>query len=151
MRDTGDSSHPLTHALNPATIKRMWKSDRRRGRPVVGPKVETRLPEPDLQKVDAFAEQHDMSRAEALRQLTSDGLLLAESSTRQTIAPGAIQGEKIASGAIESGKADPSDPLFVHTLVVWALKKIGMGQDEADRYATAHQQHAVDAYRADEK
>lgn len=117
----------------------------------MGPKVETRLPESDLQKVDAFAAQHDMSRAEALRQLTSDGLLLADASTRETIAPDAVQSQKIASGAVESGKVDPNDPLFVHTLVVWALKKVGMGQEEADQYATAHQQHAVDAYRTTEK
>lgn len=119
----------------------MWKPGNQGGRPSVGPKVETRLPVDELQKVDDFAAAHDFSRAEALRQLISDGLLLAASSTRKTMEPDAIQSEKV----------DPSDPLFVHTMIRWALKKVGMGQAEADQYAAAHQQHAVDAYRATEQ
>lgn len=54
---------------------------------------------------------------------------------------------KIPDGAIESAKVDPDNPLYVHTLIKFALRKVGMGQDEADRYAAAHQQQAVDAYR----
>lgn len=58
---------------------------------------------------------------------------------------------KIQPDAIQSGKVDPEDPLYVHTLIVWALKKVGMNPEEAAKNATAHQQHAVDAYRATEK
>ncbi|MFG2359358.1 hypothetical protein [Streptomyces sp. NPDC048521] len=74
-----------------------------------------------------------------------------EAITREPIAPGSVTSAKIADGAVEIGKADPSDPLYVHTLVRFALKKLGMSQEEADRYAAAHQQHAVDAARDDEK
>lgn len=52
----------------------MWKPSSAGGRPTVGPKVETRLPTYTLQKVDAFAAKHDLTRAEALRQLISDAL-----------------------------------------------------------------------------
>lgn len=52
---------------------------------------------------------------------------------------------KIPEGVIQSGKIDPDDPLYVHTLITFALKKIGMSQEEADTYAAAHQQHALDA------
>lgn len=74
-----------------------------------------------------------------------------EAITRTTIAPGSVTSATIGSDAVQSGKADPSDPLYVHTLVKFALKKIGMSEEEADRYAVAHQQHAVDAHRATEK
>jgi hypothetical protein len=58
---------------------------------------------------------------------------------------------KIADGAIESGTIDPTDPMYVHTLIVWALKKIGMSPEEAARYATAHQEQAVEAHLTAEK
>ena len=44
------------------------------GRPTVGPKVETRLPEAVLEQVAGYAQQHSLSRAEALRGLIELGL-----------------------------------------------------------------------------
>ncbi|WP_333758026.1 hypothetical protein [Streptomyces sp. ISBFB 2968] len=70
--------------------------------------------------------------------------------TGHALPPDLLTSTKIADGVVESGKVDPNDPLHVHTLVKFALRKLGMSQEEADRYAAAHQQHAVDAYRATE-
>jgi hypothetical protein len=71
--------------------------------------------------------------------------------TGHALPPDILTTTTIADGVVESGKVDPNDPLYVHTLVKFALRKLGMSQEEADRYATAHQQHAVDADRATEK
>lgn len=44
------------------------------GRPVVGEKVETRLPDDVREAVEARAEEEGISRAEMLRRLITDGL-----------------------------------------------------------------------------
>ena len=44
------------------------------GRPTVGPKVETRLAEEDIEKVDQRAKEEGVSRAEMLRRLIVAGL-----------------------------------------------------------------------------
>ncbi|MEV6309948.1 CopG family transcriptional regulator [Streptomyces sp. NPDC051840] len=44
------------------------------GRPSIGPKVETRLPQDVLATVDALAKSRSMSRADLLRQLVERGL-----------------------------------------------------------------------------
>jgi hypothetical protein len=176
----------------------MWKPGSRGGRPVVGPKVETRLPESVLAKVDAFAAQHSLSRAEALRQLVDEGLLLTEIGTPHAtpgsdisnsrigskIRTGDIQsgpnpliiemeaaqrraraqppcpdeisepdsrsengttGQKITPGAITTSPIDFNSPLYIHTLIVHALKQLGMSPWQADEYATTHQRQAVEA------
>lgn len=45
-----------------------------RGRPIVGPKVETRLPQDDIQRVENIAAADGSSRADALRSLILIGL-----------------------------------------------------------------------------
>lgn len=52
--------------------------ERGRGRPPVGQKVETRLPLADLDLVDAYARQHNQTRANALRTLILAGLAAEE-------------------------------------------------------------------------
>lgn len=42
-----------------------------------------------------------------------------------------------------TGTTDPADPLYVHRLIVAALEKYGMGRQQAEQYATAHQRHAA--------
>ncbi|MGW3400294.1 hypothetical protein [Streptomyces zhihengii] len=128
----------------------MRKPSSRGGRPTIGPKVETRLPEATLREVDNFAQQHDLSRSEALRQLVTDGLLVAD--RRMThIETGAISGQKIQPDAIESGPIDPDDPVYVETLIRWALKKVGMSETEARLRTDKHAEQAVDRYRHHEK
>lgn len=50
--------------------------EERRGRPSQGPRVDLRLPEALLAQVDAYAEEREWSRSEALRDLISAGLRL---------------------------------------------------------------------------
>jgi acetyl-CoA acetyltransferase len=100
----------------------------------------------------SFFRKRDSSAPDTPEPLNYEGREIPEEAvTRVPLTPGSINSAKIAEDVVESEKVDPSDPLYVHTLVKFALKKLGMSQEEADRYAAAHQQHAVDAYRATEK
>lgn len=70
---SGDQTRtPHDDDLIYATIK--VDTGRRLGRPTIGPKVETRLPDDTLKRVDAFAARTGRSQADALRVLITAGL-----------------------------------------------------------------------------
>lgn len=63
---------------------------KRAGRPVVGEKVETRLPDDVREAVEALAEVEGISRAQMLRRLITDGLRPSPDRITITYADGAV-------------------------------------------------------------